>query len=43
MPLFKDSLEIFVVVTLSIIVADFMAAQVGLFVKGIALYLNIEL
>ena len=43
MPFFKDSLKIFVMMTLSIIVADFLATQVGLFIKAIAPYSNIEM
>ena len=41
MSFFKDSSsKIFVVMTLSIIVADFFATRVGLFVKAIAPYSN---
>ena len=43
MPFFKDSLKIFVVMTLSIIVADFLATRVGLFIKAIAPHSNSEL
>ena len=43
MPFFKDSLKIFLVMTLSIIVADFLATQVGLFIKAIAPHSNSEL
>ena len=43
MPFFKDSSKIFVVMTLSIIVADFLGTRVGLFIKAIALYSNSEL
>ena len=35
---FKDSLKIFVVIILSIIVADFLATWVGLLIKAIALH-----
>ena len=35
MPFFKDSLKIFVEMTLSIIVAHFLATRVGLFIKAI--------
>ena len=41
MSFFKDSFwKIFVVMTLSIIVADFFATRVGLFIKAIAPYSN---
>ena len=40
---FKGSSKIFVMMTLSIIAADFLATQVGLFIKAIAPYSNIEL
>ena len=43
MPVFKDSLKIFVVMTLSIIIADFLATRVGLFIKAIAPHSNNEL
>ena len=36
MPFFKDSLKIFVMMTLSIIVAYFLATRVGLFIKTFA-------
>ena len=36
MPFFKDSLKIFVVMTLSIISAGFLATRVGLFIEAIA-------
>ena len=40
---FKDPSKIFVVMILSIIVADFLATPVGLFIKAIAPYSNSEL
>ena len=41
MSFFKDSSsKVFVVITLSIIVADFFATQVGLFINAIAPYSN---
>ena len=43
MPFFKDSLTVFVVMTLSIMVADFLATRVGLFIKAIAPHPNSEL
>ena len=43
MPFFKDSWKAFVVMTLTIIVADFLANRVGLFIKAIAPYSNSEL
>ena len=43
MPFFKDSLKIFVVMTLSIIVADFLATRVSFFIKAIARHSNSEL
>ena len=43
MPVFKDSSKIFVVMTLSIMVADVLATRVGLFIKASAPYSNIEL
>ena len=42
-PFFKDSSKIFVVMTLSIIVADFLATRVILLIKSIAPYSNSEL
>ena len=41
-PFFKDSLKIFVVMTLSLIVADFLATRAGLFIKAIAPHSNSE-
>ena len=38
MSFFKNSSKIFVVMTLSIIVADFLATRVGLFIKAITPY-----
>ena len=43
MPFFKDSLKIFLVMTLSIIVADLMTTWVALFIKAIAQHSNSEL
>ena len=43
MPFFKDSSKIFMVMTLSIIVADYLTTRVGLFIKAIASYSNSEL
>ena len=43
MPLFIDSSKIFVVMTLSVIVADFLATRVSLFIKAIAPYSNSEM
>ena len=43
MPFVKDSLKISVVMALSIIVADFLATRVGLFIKAIAPHSNSEL
>ena len=43
MPVFKDSSKIFVVMTLSIMVADVLATRVGLFIKTSAPYSNSEL
>ena len=40
---FKDPSKIFVVMILSIIVADFLATPVGLFIKATAPYSNSEL
>ena len=42
MPFFKDSTQIFAAMTLSTIVADFLATRVGLFIKTIAPYSNGE-
>ena len=43
MLVFKNSSKIFEVMILSVIVADFLAMRVGLFVKAIAPYSNGEL
>ena len=43
MPFIKDSSQIFVVMILSIIVAHFLASQVGLFIKAIAPHSNSEM
>ena len=43
MPFFKDSLKIFLMMTLSIIVADILTTQVGLFIKTIRPYSKSEL
>ena len=43
MPFFKDTSKIFVVITLTIIEADFLAIRVWSFIKTIVLYLNSEL
>ena len=42
-PYFKDSMKIFVVMILSIVVADFLATQVHLFVEATAQYSNSEI
>ena len=43
MSFFKDSFGIFVVMTLSIVVADLLAPRVGLFIKAIAPHSNSEM
>ena len=43
MPFFKGSLKIFVVMTLSIVVADFLATRVGSFIKAVAPHSNSEM
>ena len=43
MPFFKDLWKIFAMVTLSIILADFLPTLAGLFVKAIEPYSNSEL
>ena len=43
MPFLKDLSKIFAVVTLSIIVADFLPTLASLFIKAIAPYSNSEL
>ena len=43
MPFFKDSLKIFLMMTLSIIVADFLTTQAGLLIKTIRPYSKSEL
>ena len=40
---FKDLLKIFVVMTLPIVLTDFLATRVNLFIKAIAPYFNSEL
>ena len=42
-PFFKDLSKIFVVMTLPIILTDFLATRVNLVSKAIALYFNSEL
>ena len=43
MSFFKDSFGIFVVMTLSIVVADFLATRVGSFIKAVAPHSNSEM